>query len=83
MHLFRHTHNHVSNEWFQISQFFQVKDEKYHRIKGQQILENNNPPPPQVEIGNIVASTKEVQYPDLSKSEESGVNPAFEMNERL
>ena len=46
-------------------------------------MENNNPPPSEVEIGNIVASTKEVQYPDLSKSEESGVNPAFEMNERL
>ena len=46
-------------------------------------MENNNPPPSEVEIGNIVASTKEVQYPDLSKSEESGINPAFEMNERL
>jgi len=60
-----------------------VKDEKYHRIREQQIMENNNPPPSEVEIGNIVASTKEVQYPDLSKSEESGINPAFEMNERL
>ena len=59
-----------------------MKDDKYHRIKGQQILENNNPPP-QVEIGNIVASTKDVQYPNLSKSEERGINPAFEMNERL
>ena len=68
---------------FKLANFFQVKDEKYHRIREQQIMENNNPPPSEIEIGNIVASTKEVQYPDLSKSEESGINPAFEMNERL
>jgi len=44
-----------------------VKDDKYHRIKGQQIMKNNNIPEPDLK----------------TSKEESGMNLGFEMNERL
>jgi len=50
-----------------MGELFQVKDDKYHRIKGQQIMKNNNIPEPNLK----------------TSKEESGVNLGFEMTERL
>jgi len=57
-----------------------VQDEKYHRIKGQQIMMNNNPPDG---VGHENEKMKHYIDPNQTKGEQSGVNLAFEMNERL